>query len=112
MRKNCQSYNAVRDLCTERSPFSDDLKERVLVSEIGLNWPDLYAGVNLAIALYVNTALLYIKRLGTERHSSLPNMIVEGVIKSAFNMIWAACFCNLERLSIFAAVLFPQVLQP
>ena len=112
MRKSCQSYSVVRDLCTERSPFSNDLKERVLVSEIGINRPDKYAGVNLSSALYVNTALLYIKHLVTERHSSLPNMIVEGVIKSALNMIWTARFCNLERLSIFAAVLFPQVLQP
>ena len=111
MRKSCQSYNAVRDLCTE-SPFSGDLKERVLVSKIGLNRIDIYAGVNLSSTLYVNTVLLYIKRLGTERHSSLSNMIVEGVIKSAFKMIWAARFCNLERLSIFAAVLFPQMLQP
>ena len=62
-------------------------------------------------ALYVNTTLLYIKRLGTESHSSLSN-IVEGVIKSALNMIRAARFCNLERRSLFAAVVFPQVLQP
>ena len=72
----------------------------------------IYAGAKLFSALYVNTALLYIKRLGTESHSSLSNMIVEGVIKSALNMIRAARFCNLERRSIFAAVVFPQVLQP
>ena len=48
----------------------------------------------------------------TESHSSLSNMIVEGVIKSALNMIRAARFCNLERRSIFAAVMFPQMLQP
>ena len=59
-------------------------------------------------ALYVNTALLYIKRLGTESHLSLSNMIVEGVIKSALNMIRAARFCNLERRSIFATVVFPK----
>ena len=41
-------------------------------------------------ALYVNTAVLYIKRLGRESHSSLSNMIVEGVIKSALKMIRAA----------------------
>ena len=74
-----RSYNAVRDLGTERSPFSDDLKERVWVSDTGLSRPDIYAGVKLFSALYVNTALLYIKRLGTESHSSLSNMIVEGV---------------------------------
>ena len=28
-----RSYNAVRDLGTERSPFSDDIKERVWVSD-------------------------------------------------------------------------------
>ena len=109
-----RSYNAVRDLGTERSPFSDDLKERVWVSDTGLSRPDIYAGAKLFSALYVNTALLYIKRLGTESHSSLSNMIVEGVIKSALNMIRAArfFFCNLERRSIFAAVVLPQVLQP
>ena len=41
-------------------------------------------------ALHVNTALLYIKRFGRESHSSLSYMIVEGVIKSALNMIRAA----------------------
>ena len=70
-----RSYNAVRDLGTERSPFSDDLKERVWVSDTGLSRPDIYAGVKLFSALYVNTALLYIKRLGTKSHSSLSNMI-------------------------------------
>ena len=39
-----RSYNAVRDLGTERSPFSDDLKERVWVSDTGLSRPDKYAG--------------------------------------------------------------------
>ena len=82
-----RSYNAVRDLGTERSPFSDDLKERVWVSDTGLSRPDIYAGAKLFSALYVNTALLYIKRLGTESHSSLSNMIVEGVIKSALKMM-------------------------
>ena len=106
------SYNSVRDLGTERSPFSDDLKERVWVSDTGLSRPDIYAGAKLFSALYVNIALMYIKRLGTESHSSLSNMIVEGVIKSALKMIRAARFCNLERRSIFAAVVFPQVLQP
>ena len=99
-----RSYNAVRDLGTERSPFSDDLKERVWVSDTGLSRPDIYAGAKLFSAIYVNTALLYIKRLGTESHSSLSNMIVEGVIKSALKMIRAARFCNLERyLSQFKA---------
>ena len=28
------------------------------------------------LVLYINTALLYIKRLGTESHSSLSNMII------------------------------------
>ena len=37
-----RSYNAVRDLGTERSPFSDDLKERVWVSDTGLSRPDIY----------------------------------------------------------------------
>ena len=60
----------------------------------------------------VNTALLYIKRLGKDSHSSLSNMIVEEVIQSALNMIRTARFCNLERRSIFAVVVFPQVLQP
>ena len=76
-----RSYNAVRDLGTERSPFSDDLKEQVWVSDTGLSRTDIYAGAKLFSALYVNTSLLYIKRLGTESHSSLSNMIVEGVIK-------------------------------
>ena len=70
-----RSFNAVRDLGTERSPFSDDLKERVWVLDTGLSRPDIYAGAKLFSALYVNTALLYIKRLGTESHSSLSNMI-------------------------------------
>ena len=35
-------------------------------------------------------------------------MLVEGVIKSALNMIRAARFCNLERRAIFAAVVFPK----
>ena len=34
-----RSYNAVRDLGTERSPFSDDLEERVWVSDTGLSRP-------------------------------------------------------------------------
>ena len=55
-----RSYNAVCDLGTERSPFSDDLKERVWVSDTGLSRPDIYAGAKLFSALYVNTALLYI----------------------------------------------------
>ena len=92
-----RSYNAVRDLGTERSPFSD----RVWVSDTGLSRPDIYAGAKLLSALYVNTALLYIKCLGMESHSSLSNMIVEGVIKSALKMIRAARFCNLERRSSF-----------
>ena len=36
--------------------------------------PDIYAGAKLFSALYVNTALLYIKRLGTESHSSLSSL--------------------------------------
>ena len=55
-----RSYNAVRDLGTERTPFSDDLKERVWVSDTGLSRPDIYAGAKLFSALYANTALLYI----------------------------------------------------
>ena len=39
-----RSYNAVRNLGTERSPFSDGLKERVWVSETGLSRQDIYAG--------------------------------------------------------------------
>ena len=69
-----RSYNAVRDLGTERSPFSDDLKERVRVSDTGLSRPDIYAGAKLFSALYVNTVLVYIKLLCTESHSSLSNM--------------------------------------
>ena len=108
-----RSYNALRDIGKERSTFSDDLKERVWVSNTGLSRPDIYAGAKLFSALYVKTALLYIKCLGTASHSNLSNMIVEGVIKSALNMICAARFCNLERRSIFATVEFPlQVLQP
>ena len=57
-----RSKNAVRDLGTERSPFSDDLKERVWVSDTDLSRPDIYAAAKLFSALYVNTALLYIKR--------------------------------------------------
>ena len=60
-----RSYNALRDLGTKRSPFSDDLKEQVWVSDTGLSRPDIYAGAKLF------SALLYIKRLGTESHSSL-----------------------------------------
>ena len=56
-----RSYNAEHDLGTERSPFSDDLKEKVWVSDTGLSRPDIYAGAKLFSALYVNTALLYIK---------------------------------------------------
>ena len=56
-----RSYNAVCDLGTERSPFSDDLKERVWASDTGLSRPDIYAGAKLFSALYVNTALLYIR---------------------------------------------------
>ena len=93
-----RSYNAVRDLGTERSPFLDDLKERVWVSDTGLSRPDIYAGAKLFSALYVNTALLYIKRLGTESHSSLSNMIAEGVIKSALKMIRAARFVKIQYL--------------
>ena len=65
-----RSYIAVLDLGTERSPFSNCLKERVWVSNTGLSRPDIYVGVKLFSALYVNTALLYIKRLG--RYSLLP----------------------------------------
>ena len=49
------SSNAVRDLGTERSPFSDDLK-----NEYGLSRLDIYAGAKLFSALCVNTAILYI----------------------------------------------------
>ena len=42
-----RSYNAVLDLGTERSPFSDDLKKRVWVSDTGLSRPDIYAGAKL-----------------------------------------------------------------
>ena len=52
-----RSYNAVRDLGTERSPFSDDLKERVWVSDTGLSRPDIYAGAKLLSALYVKYRL-------------------------------------------------------
>ena len=103
-----RSYIAVRDLGTDRSPFSDDLKEQVWVSDTSLSRPDIYAGAKLLSALYVNTAVLYINGLGTESHSCLSNMIVEGVIKSSPDMIRAARFCNLERCSIFAAVVFPN----
>ena len=47
-----------------------------LKNEYGFRTPDIYAGAKLFSALYVNTALLYVKRLGTESHSSLSNMIV------------------------------------
>ena len=46
-----RSYNAVRDLGTERSPFSDDLKERVWVSDTGLSRPDIYAGAKSFLLL-------------------------------------------------------------
>ena len=47
-----RSYNAERDLGTERSPFSDDLKELVWVSDTGLSRPDIYADAKLFSALY------------------------------------------------------------
>ena len=103
-----RSYNAVRDLGTERSPFSDDLKERVWISDTGLSRPDIYAGAKLFSALYVNTALLYIKRLGTESHSSLSNMIVEGVIKSALNMIRQPVFVTWRDVQYLRPSCFPK----
>ena len=45
------------------------------------------------------------KHFGTESHSSLSNMIVEGVMKSAINIIRAF-------VTIVATVMFPQLLQP
>ena len=75
-------------LGTERSPFSDDLKERVWVSDTGLSRPDIYAGAKLYRAFYVNTALFYIKRSGTESHSSLSNMMVDGWIPGGYSDIF------------------------
>ena len=59
--------------------------------------PDIYADAKLFSALYVNTALLYIKRLCTESHSSLSNMIVEGVKRysikvTAATLLWLQHF--------------------
>ena len=51
-----RSYNAVRDLGTERSPSSVDLKEQVWFLDTSLSRPDVYACVKLFTALYVNTA--------------------------------------------------------
>ena len=48
-----RSYNAVRDLGTE-SPFSDDLKERVWVSDTGLSRPGIiYMLVLNCLVLYM-----------------------------------------------------------
>ena len=51
----------------DKKPFSDDLKENVCVFYIGFRKFEIYPGVKLFSALYVNTALVYINRLGTDR---------------------------------------------
>ena len=91
-----------------QSPFSDDLKERECFPDKGVSRLEMYVGVKLFRALEVNIAFLYNSRLGTENRPSVSNISLEGVMKSAFNIIRAARFCNLESRSIFELDKFPR----
>ena len=46
--------------------------------------------------------------VGTDTRPSVSNISLEGVMKSAFNIIRAARFCNLECRSIFELDKFPR----
>ena len=58
--ENGLSYIAVRDIGTNSDPLSADRKFRECTCETGFSKVDMYSGVRLFNALYVNTALLYI----------------------------------------------------
>ena len=55
-------------------PFSDDLSESELVSDIGFNKFVIYAGVKLLNALNVKIAVLYINCVGIDSHPTSSNM--------------------------------------
>ena len=63
------------------------LKSR-LIRIFTVSLVNLIAGAKLYRALYVNTALFYIKRSGTESHSSLSNMMVDGWIPGGYSDIF------------------------
>ena len=105
--ENERSYSAERDLGMNKSPFSDDLKERECFSDKCGSRLEMYVGVKLFRALEVNIAFLYNSRLGTENRPSVSSISLEGVIKSAFNIIRAARFFKLESHSIFELDKFP-----
>ena len=73
---------------------------------------EMYAGVILFNAFYVNTALLYLSLVSTDNHPTSVNMPEDGVQKSVLRIVLAARFCNFRSLSRFDRDVEPQTTEP
>ena len=69
---------------------------------------EMYAGVILFSALYVNTALLYLSLLATDNHPSSLNMPTDGVRKSVLRIVLAARFLILGVFQDFTGTSSPR----
>ena len=78
--ENDRSNKEVRDLGSDNVPLTDDLRLRLWVSETGFNKFVIYSGVSIFRALYVSTALLYVRRLLIGCHPNSLNIVADGVL--------------------------------
>ena len=72
----------------------------------------IHWGVKLFMALFVKTALLYFNRFTIGSQLKSLNTSADGVMKSACNIIHAACFWSLEILSRFDEEVVPHTTDP
>ena len=72
----------------------------------------IYWGVELFMALYVKTALLYFNRFTIGSQLNSFNISADGVMKSACNIIRAARFWSLDILLRFDEEVIPYITDP
>ena len=90
------------------APLTDDRIVRLWVSATGFSKSVIYWGVNLFMALYVRTALLYFNRFTIGSQLNSLNISADGVLKSSRNIVRAARFWSLDILSRFNEEVVPH----
>ena len=95
-----------RGLGTANAPLTDDRSVQLWVSATGFSKSVIYWCVKLFMALYVNTAM-YFNRFNIGSQLNYLNISVVRVLKTARNIIRAACFWSLDILSRFGEEVVP-----
>ena len=92
--------------------MSVDRKFSVCTYDTGFSEVDMSSGLRTFNALYVNTALLKCILFGTENQPSSLNIVSDGVLNSAREIMRPARFCNFDRRSICVPAADPHVREP